>query len=131
LQIKKVLPLGEDLGGAKDYKVLADKEQLLQVLNNLLKNAIQAIPESKKGIIEIALREDENAYTVKVNDNGIGIPEEQRDEIFAPNFTTKTGGMGLGLAIVKNIVENSGGEVWFESEESIGSTFYVSLPKHK
>ncbi|MFH1319046.1 MAG: HAMP domain-containing sensor histidine kinase [Bacteroidota bacterium] len=117
--------------------VFADKEQLSQVLNNLIKNAIQAIseanlPEGKaeQGEIGIELSADENNYTVKVTDNGIGISEEQKDKIFTPSFTTKTGGMGLGLAIVKNIIENSGGRVWFESEEGTGSSFYISLPKY-
>ena len=111
--------------------ILADNEQMLRVLNNLLNNAIQSIPESREGIIDVELSKDGNNYNIKLADNGTGIPADEKDKIFSPSFTTKSGGMGLGLAIVKNIVENSGGKVWFRSEEDVGSTFYVSLPAHE
>ena len=67
---------------------------------------------------------------MEVQDNGTGIPDEQRDKIFVPSFTSKTGGMGLGLAMVKNIVENANGKIWFETKEGKGTTFFVQLPKH-
>jgi signal transduction histidine kinase len=66
-----------------------------------------------------------------VKDNGTGIPPDRIDKIFMPNFTTKSTGMGLGLAMVKNIVENAGGQIWFETSQNIGTTFYVSLLKHQ
>jgi signal transduction histidine kinase len=53
------------------------------------------------------------------------------DKIFAPNFTTKTGGMGLGLAMVKNILESCDGKIWFKTELNKGTTFYISLPCYK
>jgi len=110
--------------------VLADKEQLNQVLNNLIKNAIQAIPEPEEGRIDIRIFKQEHMYVVEVKDNGSGINPEEFDKIFAPNFTTKTGGMGLGLALVKNMIESVAGNVWFESKKNEGSSFFFSIPIH-
>jgi signal transduction histidine kinase len=58
----------------------------------------------------------------------MGIPEEKRDKIFTPNFTTKTSGTGLGLAMCKGIVEKANGKIWFETTEGVGTTFNVLLP---
>jgi signal transduction histidine kinase len=63
-----------------------------------------------------------------VKDNGEGIPEETRAKIFVPNFTTKTSGTGLGLAMCKSIVEQAGGNIWFNTETNQGTTFFVQLP---
>jgi signal transduction histidine kinase len=111
--------------------IYADKEQLIRAFSNLVKNAIQAIPENTKGLINITISDDENNFIVSISDNGIGIPEDKFDKIFVPNFTTKTAGMGLGLAMVKNGIESTGGKVWFESKKDIGTTFYVSIPKYR
>lgn len=108
--------------------VNADKDQLLRVFSNLFKNAIQSIPESRKGIVSVEILKEPGGFTVLVADNGVGIPDDQREKIFRPNFTTKSSGMGLGLAMVKSIVENSGGQIWFSSKKDEGTTFYVSLP---
>jgi len=108
--------------------VLADKEQLMRVFNNLIKNAIQSIPNERKGIIEINLTKENDYYLILIKDNGIGIDSDISDKIFAPNFTTKTGGMGLGLAMVKNMVESINGKIKFESIVNKGTEFYISLP---
>jgi signal transduction histidine kinase len=108
--------------------VMTDKEQMLRVFNNLLRNAMQAIPETRAGEINMNMKQEGNRCLIEVRDNGSGISEELRDKIFSPNFTTKNAGMGLGLALVKNIVESSGGLVWFESEPGSGTSFYISLP---
>lgn len=108
--------------------VLADKEQLLRVFNNLIKNAIQAIPEDRKGKIEIHLSKQEQSYIIRIKDNGVGIHKDVFDKIFVPNFTTKTAGMGLGLAMVKSIVESVNGKIWFESISGENTTFFVALP---
>ncbi len=107
--------------------VFADREQLQRVFNNLLKNAIQSIPEGREGKISISVERKENRALVKIADNGIGISDELKDKIFTPNFTTKTTGMGLGLAMVKNIIENSGGSIWFETAADNGTVFFVTL----
>jgi signal transduction histidine kinase len=109
-------------------EIFADKTQILRVLNNLLKNSVQAISEVDKGKIDILITKEGGMYLVKISDNGIGITEEQKEKIFSPNFTTKTGGMGLGLAMVKNIAESYNGKVWFDSKTGIGTTFYITFP---
>ncbi len=106
----------------------ADKDQLRRVFSNLLKNALQSIPEDIHGHIHVEIKAADEQIVVSVKDNGSGIADNEKSRIFTPNFTTKTGGMGLGLAMVKNIVELSGGKVWFTSGLGQGSVFYVSLP---
>lgn len=111
--------------------VFADKNQLVSVLNNLVKNAQQATEDISNGQIEISIAEKNENYILAVKDNGIGIAQSMRNKVFVPNFTTKSSGMGLGLAISKQIVENSQGKIWFESEENKGSTFFVTFPKSR
>jgi len=108
--------------------VLADKEQMMRVFNNLIKNAIQSIPKDRKGKIEIVVEQQNDNYLIRIKDNGVGISSDITDKIFVPNFTTKTGGMGLGLAMVKNIIETINGKIWFESDTNKGTVFYITLP---
>ncbi len=108
--------------------VNADRSHLLRVLNNLIKNAIQAIPASRRGIIDIKLETKEDRTIIQVSDNGKGISREMREKVFYPNFTTKTSGTGLGLAISKNIIESFGGRIYFETSEGIGTKFFFELP---
>ncbi len=110
------------------FYVFGDKEQLIRVFSNLLKNAIQAIPEQTNGHIHVELRTDRNNVIASVKDNGTGIADSETNRIFTPNFTTKTGGMGLGLAMVKSIIEQAQGTVWFTSKPGEGTVFLVSLP---
>lgn len=111
--------------------VLVDKEQLLQVFNNLIRNAIQAVPDGAEPKITIALGLEEDRAIIRVTDNGAGIPEELQSKMFEPNFTTKSSGMGLGLAISKRIVEGSGGEISFDTTPGRGTTFEISLPLYR
>jgi two-component system nitrogen regulation sensor histidine kinase NtrY len=115
----------------KKVIIYADKEQLSRVFINLLKNAIQSIPEDKQGKIDVELMTGGDKAIVKIKDNGKGIPEELKDRLFVPNFTTKSSGMGLGLAIVKNIIENCNGKIEFETELGKGTTFIIELPVFK
>jgi two-component system nitrogen regulation sensor histidine kinase NtrY len=118
-----------DLGSHKKVLVFADKEQLMRVFINLVKNGLQSIPEGRAGIINITLEvEDEQLARVTISDNGKGIPEEIRDRLFQPNFTTKSAGMGMGLAISNNIVKSMGGKIWYETIIQKGTTFHVELP---
>jgi nitrogen fixation/metabolism regulation signal transduction histidine kinase len=110
------------------YFVYADREHLIRVFSNLLKNALQAIPESVTGHVHVEMKRNDTRICVSVKDNGTGISEEAASRIFMPNFTTKTGGMGLGLAMVKNMVEQAGGAVSFTSLAGEGTTFTVVLP---
>lgn len=111
--------------------VLADKSQTIRCLNNLLTNAIQAMPERNRGTIDVAIRNFGNHLLVRIEDNGIGIPEDQRKNIFVPNFTTKSTGSGLGLAMVKNIMTGIGGNIWFRSKSGRGTVFFLSFPTAK
>jgi signal transduction histidine kinase len=114
--------------GLEYLKVNADREQLSRAIINLVKNGIQAVPEDRKGIIEINLSRRDHMAVISVSDNGEGIPAPLREKLFSPSFTTKTSGMGLGLAITKNIVENFAGKIWFETEQGTGTTFYLEIP---
>jgi signal transduction histidine kinase len=109
--------------------IMADKELMLRVFNNLIKNAIQAIPMHNAGIIEIQLKEEDKKVVIAVRDNGTGISEEMKDKIFVPNFTTKSTGTGLGLAMVKQIIESHDGQISFESEPG-NTVFTIRLPKN-
>jgi len=108
--------------------VFADKEQLLIVFSNLLKNAIQAIPAKQHGRIEVDLTREQSSVIVRVSDNGQGITADVQKKLFQPNFTTKGSGMGLGLAIVKNIIENANGVISYQTFVGQGTTFVVRLP---
>lgn len=111
-----------------DIGVYADKNQLIRVLNNLVKNSIQAIPEDIKGYIELKLWKEDNKAIITVKDNGVGIPEDQKAEIFKPRFTTKSSGSGLGLAIAANMIDSMGGTIHFESVVNEGTEFFIELP---
>lgn len=113
--------------GVSNPMVFADKNQTIRCLNNLINNAIQATPESGNCDIDIAIRNYKNHIIVRVNDNGVGIPDDKRTSIFVPNFTTKSTGSGLGLAMVKNIMTSIGGQVWFWSRPGNGTSFYLSF----
>ena len=111
--------------------VLADKNQMISVFNNLIKNAIQSVQEGTKAQIDIEIKEKEGNIKVIVTDNGSGISPDSYDKVFVPNFTTKSSGTGLGLAICKQIIETAHGDIWFVSEVGKGTSFYVSLPQFK
>jgi nitrogen fixation/metabolism regulation signal transduction histidine kinase len=112
----------------KECIIKADPNQILRVFNNLIKNALQAIPGDRQGLIRIKVEQSANFCKISFQDNGTGIPNEKQTRIFSPNFTTKTAGMGLGLAMVKNIIDSTSGKIWFETNPGIGTTFFVTLP---
>jgi signal transduction histidine kinase len=109
--------------------VIADKDLMIRVFNNLIKNAIQSIPENREGKIEISIIEIEDKYRITIKDNGSGIPDEMISKMFVPNFTTKSTGTGLGLAMVKQIMETHHGSIKFETEIDKGTIFYLELNK--
>jgi len=109
----------------------ADKEQMLRVFNNLIKNSIQAIPDEKQGEIIISLDELDSSYIIKITDNGTGIPEFMQPKIFQPNFTTKSAGMGLGLSMVKSMLISNNATIHFNTEEGVGTEFIIEIPIEK
>jgi two-component system, NtrC family, nitrogen regulation sensor histidine kinase NtrY len=112
-----------------EIRALMDRTQLIRILTNLVKNALQALPEDHNNSrIDVRISTNQNNVVIAVKDNGSGIKDEDKEHIFEPKFTTKTSGMGLGLGIIKNIVENYGGSIEFTSEFGKGSEFFVILP---
>jgi signal transduction histidine kinase len=112
-----------------DYHGVAkfDKERIERVLLNIINNAEDAMQEG--GEITVRTYRDDSQLIFSISDTGGGIPEEIRDKIFEPFVTAgKKRGTGLGLAIVKKIVEQHGGEISFESQLSVGTTFTVKIP---
>lgn len=117
-----------------------DRGQMIQVFQNLIINAMQAMPEPSKGTIEIRCRGLEIAddqlpplaggqyVQIEVQDNGNGIPEDKIDRIFEPFFTTKKSGTGLGLATVLSIVRKHGGQLGVDSTVGVGTTFTAFIP---
>lgn len=111
------------------FYINADKDQVMRCFNNLLKNAIEAIPHDRAKKINISYTIKPMEICIAIKDNGKGIPDGLRDKIFVPNFTTKSSGTGLGLAFVKNSIQNVGGKIWFETVTEKGTTFYIVLPR--
>ena len=105
-----------------------DRTQLIRILTNLVKNAIQACEEVTEPSIVVSVQKKNEKLCLSVADKGHGIPQEHIDKIFEPKFTTKTSGMGLGLAMVKNIVQTYDGQVEVESSTLKGTSFHVWLP---
>ncbi len=117
-----------DPGLYNEVLIYADREQVMRVFINLVKNGLQSIPRKQKGVIRIALEVKDQLAEVSITDNGKGIPEEIRDKLFRPNFTTKSSGMGMGLAISSSIVRSLGGKIWYDTRPGKGTVFHISLP---
>src|SRR5205085_1786922 len=104
--------------------------QVNRLFTNLIKNAIEASQDTGKARISVNIDKRGENIIVSVQDEGSGIPVEMQKKIFSPNFTTKSSGTGLGLAICKAIVEKANGDIWFETEEGKGTTFFVLFPAY-
>jgi signal transduction histidine kinase len=122
----KGIALHREFGGGGILSL--DREQMKQAVLNLLINAIDATPAGGR----IALRSvvgDKGVVVVEVTDTGSGIPQELRNRIFDPYFTTKEEGMGMGLSLTHRIVAEHGGSIEVESEVGKGSTFRIKVPQ--
>lgn len=120
-----------DLVFASDMPiVLSHRNQLEQVVHNLMSNAIKFSPEEHARITWRCTQEDDK-YELSIQDNGIGIEEKFFDKIFQlfQSLSVRQDSSGVGLAIVKKVVNALGGEVWLTSEYGIGTTFYFTIPK--
>jgi PAS domain S-box-containing protein len=113
-------------------EVLVDKKLMDIIFQNLLSNAMKYTPE--KGKINLSIKKDSENYLIEVSDTGLGIPKDSAEKIFTKLYRadnvreTDTVGTGLGLYMVKSILEQSGGKIWFVSEQNKGTTFFVSIP---
>jgi signal transduction histidine kinase len=106
--------------------VRADGEQLARSLQNLILNAIDAMPSG--GRLSIRTRRTGDTVRIDVSDSGQGLTEEERSRLFTPYYTTKAHGTGLGLAIVQSVVADHHGKIWVDSAPGQGATFHIELP---
>ncbi|QMU27212.1 sensor histidine kinase [Adhaeribacter radiodurans] len=112
-----------------DYHVFADESLMVRTFNNLLINALQAIPAGRTPCIWVSLQKTSpDKVLISVQDNGSGIPAEICHKVFIPNFSTKFSGSGIGLAVAKRGIESAGGRIWFHTTEDQGTTFFIQLP---
>jgi signal transduction histidine kinase len=116
------------INGTRDLVIQCDKMQIIRVLVNLLKNAEQAVRGNELAKIQFTVNQINNEVHFSIFDNGVGIANENVDQIFKPNFTTKSSGMGLGLFMSKVIIDNHRGKLWFDSKLGEGTSFYIILP---
>jgi two-component system nitrogen regulation sensor histidine kinase NtrY len=117
------------LEDADSLKAVFDRTQLIRVVTNLVKNAIQASDPGRENKIVVSVKHDDKKIYLTVSDNGTGVLAEHQRKIFEPKFTTKNSGMGLGLAMVKQIVENFNGTIHMKTIYGEGTTFTVTLPR--
>lgn len=116
----------------KAIYIFVDNMKFLQVMNNLVSNAIKFTEEN--GIITVAVEEKQDTVQISVSDNGIGIPEQMRPFLFDRFTKARRAGIrgeksvGLGMSIIHTIVELHGGTITYESQEGIGTTFYIQIP---
>jgi signal transduction histidine kinase len=116
----------------EDDEIVCDGEQIVQSLLALMINAVEAMPDGGRLRISTAEAVDDPGWVLlSVSDSGPGIPDEVRDRIFDPFFSTKieTKGVGLGLAVVYGIVRRHGGTISIDSTPDTGATFTVRLPR--
>lgn len=125
----KVFTLTSD---SENINITSDAVKFFQVIHNVLSNAIKFTGD--QGIIDINVKEQDTSYLISFKDNGVGIPETDRTDIFLKKVKGRVGlkgekSSGLGLSIAKKLVDLLNGTIWFESKENEGSTFYIQLPK--
>jgi two-component system sensor histidine kinase VicK len=116
----------------KSLNINSDVVKFFQIIHNVLSNAIKFTRD--KGAIDIHVTEEGSNYQIRISDNGIGIPQNLHPFIFQEKVTGRTGlkgekSTGLGLSIARRLVTAMGGEIWFESSEEEGASFYIRLPK--
>ncbi|GAB6930483.1 hypothetical protein JCM10914A_44660 [Paenibacillus sp. JCM 10914] len=112
--------------GDEAIYVIMDRDKMIQVLINLIRNAFQAMDQT--GAVKLSLRKEASTAIVEVEDTGIGIDQESLTRIFDPFYTTKEEGTGLGLSLCQKIVEDHGGRITVQSERGVGTTFTIFIP---
>ena len=115
---------------AERHGIMADRDQIRQAFANLIKNAIQAMPQGGRLVVatDLVSKDQTDYLRVRIEDSGQGMDDEAREKAFQPYFTTKKEGSGLGLPIVERIVFDHNGRIWFETGKGRGTTFFVDIP---
>ena len=106
----------------KDIYFQFDKLQISRCLNNLIKNAIEAVEKIPNPAVEVKIYTNDSKIFIEIKDNGVGIDDKMIGKIFEPYFTTKSKGTGLGLSIVKRIIEDHGGKIKIEKNKNMAGT---------
>jgi len=117
----------------QDAYVYGSKDALSSALNNLMTNARLACEDGGEITVFVDLIQDEavDYIDISIEDNGVGIAKEDQEKVLSPFYTTRSSGTGLGLAVVKSIAKAHKGELWFESDKGVGSTFCLRLPMYQ
>jgi len=125
---RRIMPndIEVDLGLQSGVKVLVDSTKLTRVIDNLINNAVEAMPQGGKLTLETRVEGDD--YVIMVGDDGEGISEEDLSMIFRPFFSTKETGMGMGLTYCKEVVEAHGGSIGVSSGKGVGTVVTIRLP---
>lgn len=111
--------------------LICNKTEFSMIIYNLIKNGIQAIPKDRPGEIKVNVQFKDKHYYITVEDNGIGIENENLDKVFDLRYTTKPGGIGIGLYFVKETIEsNFYGRIWAKSHKGKGTIFYIAIPEY-
>ena len=113
----------------KDLQVRIDRTQMVRIITNLIKNALEACELIKEPKVQVTIEKKKKEVLISVIDNGQGISKELKNKIFEPKFTTKTSGMGLGLGMVKNLVDSYNGRISMSSKINSGTTFSITFPQ--
>lgn len=109
-------------------RININKNKILQVVLNLLTNAIEASDRDGKVNVKSDFSEDRNYIILEVEDFGIGINEEEKEHIFKDFYTNKSNGTGIGLSVCKMLLDEHDADFYFKSEEGVGTRFFVKLP---
>ena len=112
----------------EDLQVRIDRTQIVRIITNLIKNALEACELIKEPKVQVIIEKKKKEVLISVIDNGEGISKELKNKIFEPKFTTKTSGMGLGLGMVKNLVDSYDGRISVRSKIDTGTTFSITFP---
>ena len=122
----------------KNFDFYGDRQQISQVLSNILKNAAESIvtrfsnnDEKENGLISMDMEELEESVRIHVSDNGIGLPSQLLDRITEPYVTTRQNGTGLGLAIAKKIMEDHSGDLLLVNNDNVGARVTIIFNKIK
>ncbi|MDW3211806.1 MAG: HAMP domain-containing sensor histidine kinase [Reichenbachiella sp.] len=117
--------------GEGTFIIMGDKKLFGRIFNNLILNAFQSMKNVDKPTLSVALHQQNGKVKLEFKDRGEGIPLDIQDKVFIPNFSTKESGSGIGLAVAKRGIEHAGGDIWFETEEGVGTTFFIELPLYQ